>query len=125
GGCQSSLVAGERKRHRETGGVGCTQDFLGVGAAPVVLEAARKAVGVLLQRTGFGAYLALGLLASAFPMDVGGLFGHGVVPVSSCLEGVARFAPGGCVHAGYGMTGRVAGSMHRASRPLRLQMLGG
>jgi hypothetical protein len=43
--------------------VGCAQDLLGVGAAPVVLEAARKAVGVVLQRTGLGAYLALALLA--------------------------------------------------------------
>ena len=124
GGGQSGLIAGERKRYRETSGVGCAQDFLGVGAAPVVLEAARKTVGVLLQPTGLGAYLALALLTSAFPMDVGGLFHHGVVPVSSCLEGVA-IAPGGCVHAGYGMPGRVAGSMHRASRPLRLQMWGG
>src|ERR1039458_3907259 len=62
GGCQPGLIAGERKRHRKTRGVGGTQDLLGVGAAPVVLEAARKAVGIVLQRTGLGASLALALL---------------------------------------------------------------
>jgi len=72
GGGQPGLIAGERKRHGETRGVGCAEDLLGVGAAPVVLEAARKAAGVVLQRTGLGAYLALALLALAFPVHDGG-----------------------------------------------------
>ena len=72
--------------------MGCAQDLLGVGAAPVVLEAARKAVGVVLQRTGLGAYLALALLALAFPVYDGGLFGHDVAPVSVWVEGMTNLA---------------------------------
>src|ERR1039458_6038204 len=92
GGCQPGLIAGERKRHRETRGVGGAEDLLGVGAAPVVLEAARKAVGVVLQRTGLGAYLALAVLALAFPVHDGSLFGHGVAPVSVRVGGKTDFA---------------------------------
>src|ERR1019366_3496758 len=92
GGCQPGLIAGERKRHGETRGVGGAEDFLWVGAAPVVLEAARKAVGVVLQRIGLGAYLALALLALAFPVHNCGLFGHDVAPVSVWVEGVTNFA---------------------------------
>src|ERR1019366_6890212 len=55
---QPRLVAGERKRHRETRGVRRAQDFLGVGAAAVVLEAAREAVRIVLQRAGLGADLS-------------------------------------------------------------------
>ena len=72
--------------------MGGAQDLLGVGAAPVVLEAARKAVGIVLQRTGLGAYLALALLALAFPVHDGGLFGHDVAPVSVRVEDVTTFA---------------------------------
>jgi len=61
-------------------------EFLGVGAAPVVLEAAGEAVGVTLQRTGLGADPALTLLALAFPMDASGFFGHRVAPVSVGLK---------------------------------------
>src|SRR5487761_2720126 len=91
-GCQSGLIAGERKRHGETRGVGGAEDFLRVGAAPVVLEAARKAVGVVLQRTGLGAYFALTFLALAFPVHDCGLFGHDVAPVSVWVGGMTDFA---------------------------------
>src|SRR5450759_239890 len=63
-----------------------------LGAAPVVLEAARKAVGVVLQRPGLGTYLALALLALAFPVNDGGLVGHDVAPVSVWVEGVTNCA---------------------------------
>src|SRR5450759_1344682 len=71
---QPRLVAGERKRHRETRGVRRAQDFLGVGAAAVVLEAAREAVRIVLQRAGLGADLSQSLLALAFPVNACGLF---------------------------------------------------
>jgi len=70
----------------------CAQKFLGVGAAPVVLEAAGEAVGVLLQRTSLGADLAVALFALAFPMDASGFFGHGDAPISVGVENVTNFA---------------------------------
>jgi len=70
--------------------VGGTQNLLGVGAAPVVLETACKALGVMLQRAGLGTYLALALLALPFPVNDGGLFGHDVAPVSVWGDGVTN-----------------------------------
>jgi hypothetical protein len=51
--------------------VGGAEQLFGVGAAPVVLEAAREAVGIGLQRVGLGADPALAFLALAFPMNAG------------------------------------------------------
>ena len=75
-GGQPGAVAGERERHRETGGVRCAQDFLRVGAAAVVFEAAREAVRIVLQRAGLGADPANPLLALALPVHACGLFVH-------------------------------------------------
>ena len=72
--------------------MGCAQDLLGVSAAPVVFEAARKSVGVVFQRTGFGANLALALLALAFPVHDGGLFARDVAAVSVWVRGVTNLA---------------------------------
>src|SRR5450759_1622922 len=47
-----------------------------LGAA-VVLEAAREAVRIVLQRAGLGADLSQSLLALAFPVHACGLFVHG------------------------------------------------
>src|ERR1017187_8842275 len=45
--------------------------------AAVVLEAAREAVRIVLQRAGLGADLSQSLLALAFPVHACGLFVHG------------------------------------------------
>ena len=51
--------------------MGCRQQLFGVGAAPIVFEAAAKAVGVVLEHVGLGADLALAFFALAFPMPFG------------------------------------------------------
>src|SRR5258706_8724771 len=52
------------------------QQFFGIRSALVVLEAARKAVRIALQRGGFGADLALAVLALAFPVHSRFLVAH-------------------------------------------------
>ena len=60
-----------------TRGVRRAQDFLGVVAATVVLEAAREAVRIVLPRAGLGADLSQSFLALAFTVYACGLFVHG------------------------------------------------
>src|ERR1039458_246679 len=115
GGCRPGLNAGEIKRHTKKRGVGCAQNLLGVGAAPVILEAASKAIRVVLQRTGLGTYLAFALLALAFPVHAGGLFGHRVAPISVWVECVTNFA---ALVQFSDPLGRAVSSMGWVSRPI-------
>ena len=56
--------------------MGCAQQFLGIGTAPVVFEPAAETVRIGFERTGFSADLALTLFALALPMDGCDFFSH-------------------------------------------------
>ena len=66
-GGQPGPIAGKRERHREASRVRSAQDFLRIGAAAIVFEAAREAVRIVLERACLGADLTQSLLALAPP----------------------------------------------------------